>query len=164
MEKVILLTGGNLGDRREYLEHAVFFLAQYAGNILLRSAFYETEPWGFKADRSFLNQAIVLETEFSPQDLLREIQRIEHLLGRRRRDTRYGSRTLDIDIIFYGEQVIREPDLEIPHPRMTERLFVLMPVNEISPEWLHPVLKMPVRHLLEQCGDTHRVKRLIFEE
>ncbi len=160
MEKTVLLTGGNLGNRREYLEHAAFFLTQYAGNILLRSAFYETEPWGLESDTSFLNQAILLETEFSPQDLLREIQRIEYLLGRRRKTARYGSRTIDIDIIFFGEQVIREPDLEIPHPRMTERLFVLIPLNEISPDWLHPVLKMPVRDLLEQCGDRHKVRKV----
>ncbi len=159
LERTILLTGGNRGNRREYLKHALFFLEQRVGRVLDHSAVYETEPWGFEDDTPFLNQALLMETELAPRDFLREIHNIEYQLGRRREERQYAGRTLDIDIIFFGDRIIRDPELEIPHPRMTRRRFVLVPVNDICPEWIHPVLKVPVHRLLERCEDRSEVKR-----
>ena len=130
--------------------------------MLEASALYETEPWGYGGDTPFLNQALLLETALDPPALLRETQEIETLLGRVRGEERYGGRTLDVDILFFGERVIRGPELTVPHPRLTQRRFVLVPVTEICPDWLHPVLKVPVRVLLERCEDDHEV--MLWEE
>ena len=118
------------------------------------SSVYETYPWGFQDDIPFLNQAVLMETGLDPFDFLHEIQEIERQLGRRRGSHRYSGRTIDIDIIFFGDRVIRDPVLEVPHPRMTERRFVLEPVHEICPEWMHSVLKVSVGVLLEKCEDA----------
>lgn len=160
MERAILLSGGNQGNRQAYLSHALFFLEQKAGNVVAPSAVYETEPWGFEDPVSFLNQAVLLETSLGPAALLEEIQTIEWQLGRQHRRQHYSSRTIDIDILFYGDKVVSEPSLVIPHPRLTERLFALVPVNEICPDWMHPILKIPVSTLLARCNDRHQVKKL----
>ena len=154
-----MLTGGDRGNRREYLKHALFFLGQRVGDILTYSAIYETEPWGFEDETLFLNQAILMETRLEPFDLLHETQDIERQLGRHRGKQQYKGRTLDIDILFFGDRIIRDSVLEVPHPRLTERLFALVPVAEICPDWIHPILKISVRTLLEQCHDKHEVRK-----
>ena len=154
-----MLTGGNRGNRREYLKHALFFLEQRAGRVLDYSAVYETEPWGFEDKTPFLNQALLMETGLDPLDFLRKVHDIEYQLGRRREEQQYAGRTIDIDIIFFGDRIVRVPGLEIPHPRMTRRRFVLVPVNDFCPDWIHPVLKVPVHHLLERCEDRSGVKQ-----
>jgi len=159
VEKVILLTGGNRGNRKDYLAHALFFIGQKTGFIYNQSAIYETEPWGFEDQTPFLNQAILLETKLNPYELLKEIQSIEVQLGRQRNGRRYSSRTIDIDIIFFGERIISDNNLIIPHPRLQERRFALAPVYEISPDWWHPLLKKSVCTLYHECTDNHFVKK-----
>ncbi|HHJ09820.1 MAG TPA: 2-amino-4-hydroxy-6-hydroxymethyldihydropteridine diphosphokinase [Bacteroidetes bacterium] len=160
LEKIVLLTGSNRGNRREYIKHALFFLEQRVGRVLNHSVLYETEPWGFVDKTPFLNQALLVETELDPFDFLNEIHGIERQLGRQRQSRQYyAGRTMDIDIIFFGDRVIRDSLLEIPHPRLANRRFALVPVNEICPEWIHPVLKVSVHNLLERCEDRSGIKK-----
>lgn len=156
---VLLLLGGNLGDRADLLRQARGLLAQYAGKIVRQSALYESEPWGFVSPGWFMNQVIELETALPPLQLLSVTQQIEKSLGREKLPgAGYASRTIDIDILFFGKQIIRTPGLVIPHPRLHERLFALLPLCEIMPDMEHPVLKKTLRTLLQECADAGKVR------
>jgi len=157
MEKSYLILGGNVGDRMDYLRRAVEWLRKDAGNIIAMSAIYETEPWGFNDPCRFLNQVVMIETELDPHALLKTIQQIEQTLGRLRTLNGYQSRTMDIDILLFGNQIINTPELVIPHPRMTERMFVLEPMAELAPNLEHPVLHQTISDLRENCTDTKQV-------
>lgn len=139
--KVYIGLGSNLGDRRGNLEKACKKL-----NCLEKSLVYETEPFGVKDQPKFLNMVCMIETDLSPRDLLKHIKEIEVELGRKKRK-KWGPREIDIDILFYGDLVIDEPDLKIPHPGILEREFVMKPLTEIAPEFIHPVYKKPMRLL-----------------
>ena len=143
-----LLLGGNLGDRIEYLRRSIDLLRRDAGSIIAMSSIYESEPWGFNDPQWFLNQAVALETNLSPLELLECIQRIEKTLGRLRTHNGYQARTIDIDIILYDNIVINTPELVIPHPLMTQRMFVMQPMAEIAPDMEHPVLLRTMTYLL----------------
>lgn len=134
MTRVFLGLGSNLGNRLEYLQQAIGLLEESPGVMIVRvSSVYETEPVGFKEQGRFYNAVTEIETSLSPRDLLKLILDIELRLGRVR--TRpWGPRTIDLDILLYGDEVIEEPDMIIPHPRMVERAFVLIPLLEIWPE------------------------------
>jgi len=125
--------------------------------IVQVSSIYETEPVGVREQPWFLNLVCAGETELSPQELLAFIQGIEGKMGRVR-EGRFGPRLIDIDILFYDDLVIRTPSLEIPHPRLTERAFVLVPLVEIAPDLLHPVLKLTVREILEKAEGLEEVR------
>ena len=111
------------------------------GSVVSVSSVYETEPWGFESDNEFLNMVLCVETDLSPSGLLGRILMIESQLGRIRCENQYSSRNIDIDILLYNNEIVNEAALEIPHPRMHERRFVLVPLAEIAPELIHPVLK-----------------------
>jgi 2-amino-4-hydroxy-6-hydroxymethyldihydropteridine diphosphokinase len=159
MNKTYLLTGGNEGDRILHMQQARTNIELICGRILQISSLYETAPWGKKDQADFLNQVLLIETNMSPGELLESILSIEENLGRKR-TVKNAPRTIDIDILFYNRQVIDQPGLCIPHPRIAERRFVLEPMNEISPDYVHPVLDKSIGQLLLECTDELEVKKI----
>jgi 2-amino-4-hydroxy-6-hydroxymethyldihydropteridine diphosphokinase len=157
-----LLLGSNLGDREEVLRQAIAQIAKEIGSIDAQSSIYETEPWGNINQPGFLNLALKVNTKLSAMQVLEKALAIEKQLGRVRLE-RWGSRIIDIDIIFYNADVIRiEDQLSIPHPEMQNRKFVLEPLCEIAPEFLHPLLNRTVKELFESLTDKSLVKRYNF--
>lgn len=157
MSQVVWLSlGSNLGDRQANLEAARLGLEPEVCE-LAASGVYETPPWGYRDQPKFLNMALKAQTDLAPLDLLKYLKRLEALLGRRP-GARYGPRLIDIDILFYGSLILSQPGLEIPHPRLAERAFVLVPLVEIAPDLRHPALGQTMRELLEQI-DSHEIRR-----
>ncbi|MDR3297614.1 MAG: 2-amino-4-hydroxy-6-hydroxymethyldihydropteridine diphosphokinase [Prevotellaceae bacterium] len=146
-----LLLGSNLGDRQRLLAQACELMEQAGVRVEKRSSVHETKPWGFEAEQDFLNMAVQVQSSLPPHELLRATQRIEQQLGRVRHAAQQGytSRTIDIDILLCGSQIIATPTLSIPHPRLHLRRFALAPLAEIAPELRHPVLGKTVREMLE---------------
>jgi 2-amino-4-hydroxy-6-hydroxymethyldihydropteridine diphosphokinase len=161
MQIAFLSAGSNLGDRKNNLEYAARSLAA-AGTVLKISSCFETEPVGYLDQPWFFNQAIELKTSWTPDELLLCCQRIEACCGRIRTFPN-APRTLDLDILLYGDLSINQKDLIIPHPRMAERRFVLEPLAQIAPDLMHPLLKKSIRSLLETCPDISKVKILNSE-
>jgi 2-amino-4-hydroxy-6-hydroxymethyldihydropteridine diphosphokinase len=156
MDNVYLLIGGNLGNRVENLENAVELISRRAGTIIRTSVIYETAPWGITDQKSFLNQALELDTIHPANILLDVLLEIEQELGRIRRE-KNGPRLIDIDILFYGTAIISDPRLTVPHPLLQERRFALVPLNNINPDFIHPVFNKPVKQLLAECKDPLKV-------
>ena len=155
---IYISAGSNLGDRKANLSEGLRLLKAAGVQPRLVSSFFETEPVGNQAQPWFLNLALEVETPLPPQELLRCCLQIEFSRGRVR--SFWGApRTLDLDILLYGDMVIQEPHLTIPHPRMAERRFVLEPLAEIAPEVVHPLLKKSVVSLLQNCPDQSSVQR-----
>ena len=148
-----------MGQRDEQLAYAARLIEERCGTIIDRSSLYETAAWGKTDQNSFLNQALVLVTSLNARDLLNEILYIENLMGRDRVE-KYGPRIIDIDIIFFNHQIIREDGLTIPHPEMAKRRFVLEPLNQVIPAYIHPVYYKTVSELLERCDDKLPVKKI----
>ncbi len=159
MEEIILQTGSNLGDRKGNLAKACYLLEAEVGSLVKASKLYLTEAWGVKKQPAFYNQILWMRTALSPQELLAKILELEIRMGRIRR-RKWGERTIDIDIIFYGDQVIQQEGLTIPHPWLQERNFVLMPLAEIAPHWVHPILRKDVATLLQETPDQSLAKPL----
>ena len=153
MEEIYLITGSNQGERWETLMAAKTALAERVGPLMNESNVYETAPWGNTSQPAFLNQVLHFQTRLLPMPLLEVCLDIERIHGRRRRK-QWEARTLDIDILFYGHDVIIEEGLIVPHPHLHERRFVLEPLNCLAPNWVHPVLNLPVRQLLDLCSDS----------
>lgn len=132
--EVYLSLGTNLGDRRKNIAEAIDRIEELVGDVVRRSALYDTEPWGFSSANRFLNAAVCVETKLSPRQLLKATQRIEREMGREEKSVGgvYHDRLIDIDILLYGNQHINEPDLVVPHPLMKEREFVMVPLREIA--------------------------------
>jgi 2-amino-4-hydroxy-6-hydroxymethyldihydropteridine diphosphokinase len=159
MRKLVYLSlGSNVGDREANLKNALVRL-QDLGNIISLSSFYETEPVEVTAQPWFLNAVVALETEKMPKQLLASLLRVEQEMGRRRLQKK-GPRTIDIDILLFGNSVVAAKELTIPHPAMHERRFVLEPLAEIAPEQRHPVFKRTIRELLEALPAGQAVRRL----
>lgn len=157
-----LLLGSNLGDREAVIRQAIQHISEQIGFIDAQSAVYETEPWGNTNQPGFLNLALKISTGLSAIQMLEKALSIEEQLGRVRLE-RWGSRIIDIDIIFYNADVIRIEDrLRIPHPEMQNRKFVLEPLCEIAPEFIHPVLNRSIKELFESLTDKSAVKRYNF--
>ena len=150
---VTLIFGGNQGDRKALIGEAITEMSSI-GKIELCSSLYETAPWGFKSSDSFYNQIVTYETNLLPEEVLDKCQATEQKLGRVRSGTQFCSRTMDIDILFCDSQIINTPRLTVPHPRMAQRNFVLCPLNEIMPDFIHPVLGKKISELLLESPDT----------
>jgi 2-amino-4-hydroxy-6-hydroxymethyldihydropteridine diphosphokinase len=158
MYSTYLITGSNLGNRLEQLQKAAEALNTFAGTITATSSVYETEAWGKEGLPSHLNQALQLETPLGPLALLQQIHLIEEQLGRVRQE-KWGVRMIDIDIIFFEHDIIDLPQLQIPHPLMQHRNFVLAPLCEIAPDFIHPLLHKTNLALLQASDDGLRAER-----
>ena len=150
MKRIYLSLGSNVGDREGNLRKAVERLASDDVRVLRRSRIYETEPLDYQDQAWFLNQVVEADTALFPMQLLTRIGRVEHELGRVR-TVRNGPRTIDIDILFYAAAIVNTPRLEIPHPRLAERRFVLAPLAELAPDLRHPATHRSVRQMLESA-------------
>ncbi len=159
MNKVYLLLGANIGNPNKQLEDAKVEIEDRIGRITRQSKIYESEAWGVENQPVFLNQVILLETDFSANKVLNEILKIEILLGRIR-GQRWGSRIIDIDILYYNEDIIHTEDLQVPHPYIQERNFTLIPLVEIAAEYSHPIFKKSNKELLEESTDQLNVKTI----
>ena len=157
-----LSLGSNIGDRQKYLEIAKKGIREQIGKIIIESGIYETEPWGFESEDIFLNSVISVETMLDPSEILEIINKIETDCGRKRSHGHYISRTIDIDILFYDQLIIYQAELEIPHPLLHQRRFILIPLNEINPELIHPVNGKKIELLLKECEDKSEVRRFLF--
>ncbi len=156
---VYLALGSNLGDRAANLKSAQELLERFVGKIARRSHVYETEPWGNTIQEPFLNQVVMVNTTLSPREVLEAIAKVERQVGRVRAE-RWGPRVIDIDILFYGRRVIRDKGLEVPHPELHKRAFVLVPMLELAPDLEHPILKKPIDQLYMECTDPSEVVML----
>lgn len=144
-----LALGTNIGNKRRNMITAAALLAERVGDVLALSGFYETEPWGFQSDNTFLNAALQLETGLPPLELLKATQEIELEMGRTQKSNgSYHDRIIDIDILLYDDLILQTPELTLPHPLMHERQFVMEPLAEIAPNVIHPVFKKPVVSLM----------------
>ena len=153
-----LCLGGNIGDREKSLEQALTLINTKAGRVTARSALYETEAWGVTDQQAYLNICVSISTTLQAQELLESLLSIEKELGRQRgSSTGYEPRTIDIDILFFNDSVIAREQLIVPHPRLHLRKFVLVPLADIAPNYLHPVLNKTIFSLLNQCPDTSQV-------
>lgn len=153
---VFLSLGGNLGNTQEIFEQSYPVIENKVGKILQKSSLYRTVAWGLQDQADFINQVILLESELNPQEILAEIQAIEKSFGRQRIIT-WGPRTLDLDILFVGQQIIHTVDLEIPHPHIQDRRFILIPLLEIAEVYVHPKLNKTIAELLEITKDSSEV-------
>lgn len=149
MPNVYLSLGTNLGNKSNNINRAIELLQEQVGDLILLSALYQSEPWGFESENSFLNAAALFHTELKPLELLTATQKMEQKLGRKTKSsgTTYSDRIIDIDILFYDDLVIKSPKLTIPHPHIASREFVLHPLEEIAPNLRHPILKQSISEL-----------------
>lgn len=158
-EQVFLLLGTNDGNRMANLNSAKDEIKKSVGLVVEESAIYQTAAWGKTDQPDFYNQVLLLQTTISPEALLLHLQQIEKKLGRERKE-KWGARIIDIDILYFGKTVLNTPDLLIPHPAIALRRFTLVPLVEIAPHFVHPVLKKTNLVLLQECVDVLAVKRV----
>ena len=161
MNRVFLSLGSNRGNRQEYLQTAVSALEKKAGKVLKASHIYETEPWKMNDGTNFLNQLILLETSLDSQQIMTLIIEMETSLGRIRSTSGYEPRTIDIDILFFNEEIIESESITVPHPLISERRFILEPLCELAPNYIHPLLKKSLKQLLADCPDKHTIARFM---
>lgn len=159
-QQVYLSLGSNLGDRFAHLQNAVDAVFEEIGSIEKIASIYETEAWGFEAD-SFLNTVLLVNTKYNVEVVLKKILVIEKKLGRNRNQTNaYESRVIDIDILYFDETVLHSNQLQVPHPHLQQRRFVLQPLNDIAPGFLHPLFKKTTTQLLQECVDKTTIQKL----
>lgn len=157
MQQVLLSLGSNMGNRPQNLETARRHIERLAGRLCACSSIYETEPWGFEAHDLFYNQVVAIETHLTPHDLMDVLLRIECSLGRIRTGTGYSSRPIDIDILYYGQQIIQDEQLTVPHPRIAERRFILAPLCEVAPAFTDPCTGLTISRMFDICKDSCKV-------
>lgn len=160
---IFLLLGSNEGDRLRNLEEASRRISLDAGEVVARSSVYRTAAWGMEDQPDFYNQVVAIRSPHSPEELLWRLLAIERAMGRVRRE-RWGPRLIDIDLLFYGNEVIDTSFLRVPHPGIPDRKFTLLPLAEIAPDLVHPVLHKTIAELLRECEDRLGVERLGLKE
>ena len=158
MSTAYLLIGGNLGNRSDYLQEATHLIQQFCGNIVHSSAIYETAAWGVTDQPSFYNLALALETLLNPAELMQQLLQIEEQMGRKR-IVKMGPRIIDLDILLIDQQIISTGLLTLPHPALPFRRFALLPLCEIAPNLIHPVLQKSIQQLLDECTDVLDVQK-----
>ena len=159
MNNIFLLLGSNLGDRKLFLKQAIDHIEAKIAPVVKLSSVFETQSWGKTDAPDYLNQVVQLHTSLPARTLLEKILAIEILLGRERKE-KWGSRTIDIDILFYGDEVIQEPYLQVPHPQLHKRRFTLEPLAEIAADFIHPVLHKDILRLKNELIDDLIVKKV----
>ena len=161
-ELVFVLLGSNLGDRELLVNQACKMLEERCGEIVAKSRLYESEPWGFQAEHWFLNQVVEIRTSLSPDVLMQTLLTIEKELGRDRSMPHQGyvSRSMDIDILYYGKDIIDTEMVTAPHQRLHQRRFTLLPLCDIAPDFVHPRLKKSNLQLLDECQDNGKINVL----
>ena len=162
MERCLILFGSNMGDKNKIYTQACLLINNRCGRIVAQSSAYESEPWGFEAKEWFLNRLIVVETELEPEAMMQQLLDIETELGRVRHPEAggYTSRTADLDILYYGSRIVLTDSLTIPHPRLHQRRFALLPLCEVVPEFVHPAFNMTQTELLKRCFDFSEVRKI----
>jgi 2-amino-4-hydroxy-6-hydroxymethyldihydropteridine diphosphokinase len=156
---IVILLGSNIGARQDWMQQATTYISDEIGQITASSSYYETKAWGNKDQPDFLNQVLVCKTKHIPIEVLRLCLSIEKKLGRNRKE-KWGSRTIDIDILYYESEIYATTDLKIPHPYLHERRFTLVPLVEVLPDFVHPIFNFTNKKLLEKCEDTLEVTQL----
>jgi len=157
--KVFLLTGSNVGDSSALLNEAKLAIKKQVGEIEAASHLYKTAPWGNTNQQDFLNQVLAVNTNLSAYDVLKTILNIELSMGRIREE-KWAPRTIDIDILFFNTEIIQQENLIVPHPLLHQRRFTLVPLAEIAPYYVHPILHQTNTQLLQQCPDDNIVEKL----
>lgn len=157
MNKIFLLLGSNIEPRGEYLAKAEKKITGFVGDIVQRSKIYESKPTGFNSDQNFLNRILILSSKLSVVEILNKLNIIEQKLGRKRSSGGYLSRTIDIDILYFNNEIIKTKKLTVPHPKLHERNFTLIPLAEIAPDFIHPVFNLDSKKLLEISSDSSEV-------
>jgi len=161
MNTVYLLLGGNIGNTKNIFEKTQLLIQKKIGDILSQSANYKSESWGFESS-CFLNKVIIIKTTCKASDLLKQTQEIEKLLGRKAKTKKqYESRIIDIDILFYNNEIIKSSKLTIPHPRLHLRRFTLEPLLELSPNLKHPILQKTISAIYQECKDKAEVIKVL---
>ena len=157
VNKVVLLLGTNMGNRMQNINEALTHISGKIGDIEKQSSLYKTDAWGNTSQDYFINRALIISTHLSAIQVLAQIQTIEKLMGRER-GTKWEPRIIDIDILFFNNQIIKLPFLQIPHPEFANRKFAILPLMEINPKLKHPVLQLNIEEILDKCTDTLAVK------
>ncbi len=163
MNQIFLLLGSNLGDKGKILSQTLNLIRYRIGHVFITSSQYETEPWGNKNQPNFINQVAGVETILGPNDLLDICKKIEKESGREESE-KWGPRLIDLDILFFGNEIYQSEKLTIPHPQLHLRRFTLEPLNEIMPDLVHPVFAKSISQLLEECPDHCLVKKVETHE
>jgi len=162
MNTAYILLGSNDGDRMQHLLNALTLMKQQVGTVVKESAIYTTLAWGNTEQPDFLNQVVCINTRLSPQQLLNTLLEIEKKLGRIRTTAKWMQRIIDLDILFYNNDIIDAQDLHIPHPHLQDRKFVLIPLQEIAATYIHPVFKKNIATLTAECKDSLEVQKSII--
>jgi len=161
MRKIYLSIGSNKGNRYSFIKEALRLIQKDIGEVILISKIYETKSWGFQSD-DFLNLCILIKSELIPTKLISKLKNLEERIGRERNNEKIEAREIDIDILFYSDEIVNQKDLIIPHQRLHLRNFVLYPLNDIAADFIHPILLKSVNELLNECEDNDTPKESLL--
>ena len=161
MRKIYLSIGSNKGNRYSFIKEALRLIQKDIGEVILISKIYETKSWGFQSD-DFLNLCILIKSELIPAELIIKLKNLEERIGRERNNEKIEAREIDIDILFYSDEIVNQKDLIIPHQRLHLRNFVLYPLNDIATDFIHPILLKSVNELLNECEDNDTPKESLL--
>lgn len=161
MRKIYLSIGSNKGNRYSFIKEALRLIQKDIGEVILISKIYETKSWGFQSD-DFLNLCILIKSELIPAELIIKLKNLEEKIGRERNNEKIEAREIDIDILFYSDEIVNQKDLIIPHQRLHLRNFVLYPLNDIAADFIHPILLKSVNKLLDECEDNDTPKESLL--